>query len=109
MPDPFPEEVYAFRANVAGIDAAPRLYSDEVYEEYKLNREDCSPMCLFIPRQEIMLKLIRACIGAKSDWDLWFNREPDEPASPTVVADDEPTLDDGENEDRESTISQLPT
>jgi hypothetical protein len=40
MPDPFPEEVYAFRANIAGIDAAPRLYSDEVYEEYKLNRED---------------------------------------------------------------------
>ena len=108
MPDPFPEEVYAFRANVAGIDAAPRLYSDEVYEEYKLNREDCSPMCLFIPRQEIMLKLIRACIGAKTDWDLWFNREP--PGSPAVIHGRDSNYDEGESEeDRGSTVSQLKT
>ena len=87
MPDPFPEEVYAFHANVPGIDAAPRLYSDAVYEEYKTNREDSSPMCLFIPRQELMLKLIRACIEVPNDWELWFNREP--PDSPTVVAEDD--------------------
>lgn len=105
MPDPFPEEVYAFQANVPGIDAAPRLYSDEVYEEYKINREDSSPMCLFIPRQEIMLKLIRACIGSASDWDLWFNREPTSPpGTPSVAAED-----DEDAEEEESSMSRLAT
>lgn len=78
MPDPFPEEVYAFHANVPGLDAAAKHYSDLVYEDFKMNREDSSPLCLYIPRKEIMLKLIRACICCKSDWDLWYNREPEE-------------------------------
>ena len=82
MPDPFPEEEYKFQANVPGIDLAPKRYSDTIYEEYKMNREDCSPLCLFVPRKELMLKMIRACINVKSDWDLWFNREPPEPQSP---------------------------
>ena len=62
MPDPFPEEEYKFKANVAGIDTLPRHHTETVYEEYKMNSEDCSPLCLYIPRKEIMLKMIRGCI-----------------------------------------------
>jgi hypothetical protein len=54
-----------------------------------------------------MLKLIRACIGAKSDWDLWFNREP--PGSPAVIHSKYVSDEEGEEEEEEPPTSQLVT
>ena len=33
-----------------------------------------SPMCNYIPSNEITFKLMRACIGLFSKEDLWFNQ-----------------------------------
>lgn len=34
---------------------------------------DHSPVQIFIPRKELMLKMIRACVGVKMESKLWFN------------------------------------
>ena len=45
-------------------------------EDIRINNEYSSPICLFLPRKEILLKLIRACIDVKDQNELWFNRIP---------------------------------
>ena len=34
-----------------------------------------SPFCIFIPRREMMFKMMRACIEVKTANDLWLNKE----------------------------------
>jgi hypothetical protein len=41
---------------------------------YKPSRfvEKHSPNCIFLPSQDFLFKMMRACIGAKVPQDLWF-------------------------------------
>lgn len=34
---------------------------------------DHSPLQIFIPRRELLLKMMRACLGIKTEAELWFN------------------------------------
>ena len=34
-----------------------------------------SPACLWMPKKELMVKLMRACINCRTKSDLWFNRK----------------------------------
>ena len=34
--------------------------------------EDCSPMCVYIPSNEVLFKMMRACIGCDNVEDLWI-------------------------------------
>ena len=34
--------------------------------------EDCSPMCVYIPSNEVLFKMMRACIGCEHVEDLWI-------------------------------------
>ena len=43
-----------------------------VYPEFRYIKGQV-PYCIYIPRKEIMLKLMRACIGVTREEDLWFN------------------------------------
>jgi hypothetical protein len=47
-------------------------YDSLVYQETRFTK-DQSPICLFIPRKEIMLKLMRACISVSCPSGIWFN------------------------------------
>lgn len=44
---------------------------------YKPSRfdEKRSPNCIFLPSQELLFKMMRACIGAESPKDLWIYDE----------------------------------
>jgi hypothetical protein len=35
--------------------------------------EGFSPYCVYIPKKEIMLKLMRACVAVPKSEDLWIN------------------------------------
>ena len=45
--------------------------------------EEGSPKCIYIPSQEIMLTIMRACVGVKDPEHLWFNRPPSSGDDPT--------------------------
>lgn len=49
-----------------------------VYPEGKIQNPSESPSTLYFPRKEIMLKMMRACIGVKSPQELWFNNDTSE-------------------------------
>ena len=50
----------------------PESPDDLVYQEQRYIKGN-SPICQYIPRKEIMLKIMRACVGIKTPQDLWFN------------------------------------
>jgi len=45
-----------------------------IYPAYKYNKE-WSPTCVYIPSKQMLLKIIRACMGVLKVEDLWFNRQ----------------------------------
>jgi hypothetical protein len=49
---------------------------DKVYPDLWYRESSC-PYCIYIPRKEIMLKMMRACIGISDVQDLWFNLDMD--------------------------------
>ena len=59
--DPFdPEKEFPFK----GV-------SDDVYAETRY-RPEYSPLSIYIPNNELMFKLMRACIAVRNPTDLWF-------------------------------------
>ena len=44
------------------------------------------PFVIYIPKKEMMMKMIRACFGVKKVEDLWFNQKPEEPSTPAEEA-----------------------
>jgi hypothetical protein len=50
----------------------PENYFDLVYELKRMNQKN-SPLCIIAPSNEILFKMMRACIGVYSEDDLWFN------------------------------------
>ena len=51
----------------------PELPDDLVYAKSRYMAEH-SPYQVYIPRSEMMIKLMRACVGVTKIEDLWFNR-----------------------------------
>ena len=50
----------------------PTKVDDWVYPESRYV-EGLSPFVIYIPKKEIMLKMMRACIEVKKPEDLWIN------------------------------------
>ena len=76
LEDPWPEDEKIITGSLDDID--PKVYKiptkveDDVYAAYRYINGS-SPTVVYIPRKEIMLKLMRACIDVKNPKDLWFN------------------------------------
>ena len=69
MADPFPTE----SVQAEKLFKIPSTIDKLVYDEERVSRHNYAPTFVFIPTQEIMFKLIRACICTKYKEDLWFN------------------------------------
>ena len=59
--DPFPDKISNF--------IIPREINDLVYHEKRMLK-GITPMAIFIPKKEVLFKLMRACIQIKSPWDI---------------------------------------
>ena len=70
--DPFPNEDSTNNISFA----MPEKCDIFVYSESRLI-EDTSPYCIFIPRKEVMFKMMRACIGCNNVSDLWIFQQKD--------------------------------
>jgi hypothetical protein len=84
MSDPFPDDDQFIIGSIDDVD--PELYKlPEVPETlvYPPDRyiEGACPYCIYIPRKELMLKIMRACVGITKVEDLWFNRTSDDSKS----------------------------
>ena len=74
FPDPFYNTDYLKQA--VDDSSLVKFFSettDLVYPDkwYKLEN---SPLCIYIPRKELMFKIMRGCIGVTKENELWFNQ-----------------------------------
>ena len=76
-PDPYPNDEDLL---IGSADDVPRDFrlplkpSDDVYAPSRYIQQ--SPYCIYIPKKEVMLKIMRACVAVKDPADLWINRPP---------------------------------
>ena len=72
--DPFPED--------AKVGGTSEEIGSDITNDTKFNHwvypdsryiEGFSPYCIYIPRMELMLKIMRACINVKVPENLWIN------------------------------------
>lgn len=52
----------------------PNKIEDLVYDQSRYDNYGESPYVLYIPKEELMLKMMRACLRCQDEYDLWFNR-----------------------------------
>lgn len=78
MSDPFPDEATVIEQDNQLLGDQKLTMENLVYpkERYK---KGIIPLQIYIPSKQIMLKMIKACIGCESKEDLWFNRTNDMP------------------------------
>jgi len=52
--------------------------SSNVNLVYHLHRyiDDCSPMCVYLPSNEVMFKMMKACLYVQRVEDLWIYQAP---------------------------------
>jgi hypothetical protein len=66
LEDPFPEDDLHIKGSVDDdsfkISTSPE---DLIYERSRYH-VDYSPLCIYLPREELMLKLMRACLDVKT-------------------------------------------
>ena len=76
LEDPFPDDDKFIKGSLDDVDPKvyfmPQVPTDLVYQKQRFTAT--SPTCVYIPRKEIMLKLMRAAIEASDVDELWFNR-----------------------------------
>lgn len=65
LPDPYPAE-NKFKTQIK----RPKSISDLVYKKSRLIK-GYIPYAIYIPRAEIMFKIMRACINVEKKEDLW--------------------------------------
>ena len=72
--DPFPEDakVGGTSEEIGSDITADTKFDHWTYPESRFV-EGFGPYCIYIPRQELMLKIMRACINVKVPEDLWIN------------------------------------
>ena len=68
--DPFPNEK---KDNQRVNFSKPERVDDFVYPKSRMMDEYCSPRVIYLPSKDVMLKLMRACIGVRFEDELWFN------------------------------------
>ena len=75
-PDPFPEDCKCVKGSIEdGFNLnIPSETMDLVYLESRYNK-DFSPNFIYIPKKEVMLKIMRACVGVKKYTDFWINQK----------------------------------
>jgi len=76
MADPYPDDeskTILNNADLSPADKLPEVPGDMVYGPTRYI-ENFSPYCVYIPKQEMMFKIMRACVNVKDPMDLWFNR-----------------------------------
>jgi hypothetical protein len=74
MPDPFPEDPNREINGNNDLDEKERMPekpNDWVYGKSRYFKA-FSPSCIYIPTNQVMLKLMRACLGVERPEDLWF-------------------------------------
>jgi len=76
LEDPFPDDENLYDGSLD--DESPDTYKMPSKVEHPVYAESryingFGPYCLYIPRRELMFKLMRACIDVKSEDELWFN------------------------------------
>jgi len=74
--DPFPNDDKLITGSLDDGDdiKLPEKVDDWVYPESRYIK-GFSPYVIYIPKKEIMLKMMRACIEVKKPEHLWFNTE----------------------------------
>ena len=110
--DPFPQEEYKFEEDIPEVCYEPTVqpetekirWSKLIVDECRINMEDCSPECLYIPSKQVLLKLMRACIDVKDESELWFNRIPTPPES-SEEENDENEEEEEEEKDQSQSLS----
>ena len=102
MVDPFPFENKYEREHPLVV---PVSINDMVYDYKRYYPANSVPQ-IYIPRKELMYKLMRACMGVEDASELWFNRNEE----PTVEEEEkEGNLNENaiENETEENTKTNL--
>ena len=66
LPDPFPDDNGWIQGSLddVGIQKVPTTPEKLIYAQCRYQKS-FSPYCLYIPRQEIMFKIMRACVSCK--------------------------------------------
>jgi hypothetical protein len=67
MSDPFPEKSAASQPKPTSKSI--KLKKD-LYPAFKMENSDKPPSMIYIPTADLMLKMIKACIGVKSIYDI---------------------------------------
>ena len=75
--DPFPDDHTKFQKslNCHDMNTNQDLTIDDLVYPFASYAEE-SPACIWIPRIELMFKLMRACLGVTDEKDLWMFKEP---------------------------------
>lgn len=72
-PDPFPNDNLPKNPHLEKYDSYVSDADELVYPQSRSNK-DFIPLMIYIPRKELMWKMMRACIGVTDEKELWFNR-----------------------------------
>jgi len=68
LEDPWPDDENRLKGSLDDVDEKvyrrPNNFNDLVYQRQRYTAETC-PTQVYVPRSEIMLKLMRACIECK--------------------------------------------
>jgi hypothetical protein len=73
--DPFPDDedlIIGSKDDVPKDFKLPQKVDDLVYSQSRYV-EEYSPLCIYNPAPEILLKIMRACIEVDEVSNLWFN------------------------------------
>ena len=74
MSDPFPNDKSQFSKTDIDKFKLPTTTDQMIYDESRYI-EGLAPYCIYIPRKELMFKMMKACIGVQKVEDLWFHRK----------------------------------
>ena len=75
--DPYPEDIVSLKGSRGDNDPyLLGLFEDDSALVYNSDRYvlDCSPLMIYVPRKEVMFKMMRACVKVDRPDELWFNR-----------------------------------
>ena len=76
--DPFPDDDKVVKGSLDDVDDSifkvPNDVGDLIYGKSRFLKH-MSPWQVYIPRKEIMFKIMRACIEVKEPNELWINKK----------------------------------
>lgn len=72
MADPFPDESTMIDTDNQYVGPDKFSMKKLVYPKSRFTKEH-TPMIIYVPSREMMIKIMRACMGCQNVNDLWFN------------------------------------